>query len=413
MYHHHDQTFTLWFLGLGFAAQLVGTILALDYGSYWILAPLRWAAPFLSPLEGCWRRLNRAWIAFLGDDEPSPVGHAVLPQETASDAVPSVTPNTVGWDRYELRPDGSHVWEMGDGSRSSDNAEVAHLRERIATLVKEKQQLQAEALNGLAVARLTGRVARIEFKPEGSSATVWLAVEDGEDRHQAIKLRADLAALDVLTEGADVRVTCVWERGRLTLDAIEYVEVNNEPMPEVTLPDQMAGKVPDWFDSKAKNAPKDLLKATDGSSSVSELRVHLVWATKRRGRVLTAPMVERLKTLTAEVVKEKGLGRLLAVNAEADHVHVAIWIPANRAGSEAAGIIKAHTSRHLRKEFPELKAHHDEALWQRGCYVGAIGNGGDLSSVLAYIANQDAPQTLQEEQEAAPEDKEDQPAVSA
>ncbi|MNY59549.1 Transposase IS200 like protein [compost metagenome] len=105
--------------------------------------------------------------------------------------------------------------------------------------------------------------------------------------------------------------------------------------------------------------------------------------------------------LTAEVVTEKGLGRLLAVNAEADHVHVALWLPANLAGSEAAGIIKSYTSRHLRKEFPELKEHHDEALWQRGCFVGSIGAVGHLETVLSYIAQQDAPQAVQDDQEGA------------
>ncbi|MNY18642.1 Transposase IS200 like protein [compost metagenome] len=166
-------------------------------------------------------------------------------------------------------------------------------------------------------------------------------------------------------------------------------------MPDLPEPVTKGG-IPDWFDSQDIRK-HDLLKASDGSSSVSELRVHLVWCTKRRGKVLTAPMVEQLKVLTAEAVEAKGLGRLLAVNAEEDHVHVALHLPANLSGSEAVGPIKAYTARMLRREFPALKDHHDESLWQRGFYAGAIGNGGDLSSVLAYIANQDAPQDDQED----------------
>ena len=405
----HSDSLVVWFVCFGFAAQLFWGLLMTEFGAFWLLAPIHWAAKLLAPLGSLWRRLCRAWGAFQGD-EPSPTGYA---QDIAPEVAPLITPSGGGWDRYELRPDGSQVWEMGGGSGTNGNAEVEHLRERVAALVRDKQQLQADALHGPAVARLTGRVARVEVKPEGSSAAVWLAVQDGEERHQAIKLRADLKALDVVTEGASVRVTAVWEHGRLTLDAIERAEVTTEPMPEVNLPDKMAGKVPEWFDSKAKNARRDLLKASDGSSSVSDLKVHIVFATKRRGKVLTAPMVERIKTLVAEVVEAKKLGRLLAVNAEADHVHIALWLPVNVAASDAMGQIKSFTSRLLRKEFPALLEHHTDALWQRGGFCGGIGNGGDLSAVLNYIANQDAPQALQGDQEATLDDKEDQTDVSA
>lgn len=75
------------------------------------------------------------------------------------------------------------------------------------------------------------------------------------------------------------------------------------------------------------------------------------------------------------------------------------WLPANLAGSEAAGIITSYTSRHLRKEFAELREHHDEALWQRGCFIGSIGAVGHLEAVLSYIAQQNTPQAVQDDQE--------------
>jgi putative transposase len=164
--------------------------------------------------------------------------------------------------------------------------------------------------------------------------------------------------------------------------------------------------VPDWFGS-TKNEKRALLKASDGSSSVSDLKVHIVFATKRRGAVLTAPMVERFKQLAAQVVEEKGLGKLLAANCESDHAHLAVWIPVNVAPSDAMGHIKSFTSRHLRKEFPVLVEHHAGALWQRGGFVGSIGNGGDLSAVLKYIANQDVPGAIQSAQEDASDLSED------
>lgn len=214
-----------------------------------------------------------------------------------------------------------------------------------------------------------------------------------EDDRQAIRI------------GDRVDLACVWAGGRLIVERVIASEPCEDPIPDLPEPNSI-GRIPDWFDANDGRSKRDLVKSSDGSSSVSELRVHLVWATKRRGKLLTAAMVKRLKALSAEAVEAKGLGRLLAVNAEADHVHVALHLPANLAGSEAAGIIKSYTSRHLRREFPVLRAHDDEALWQRGCFVGSIGSGGDLSAVLHYIANQDAPQDDQEGEQTPGEGEE-------
>ena len=411
-YYHHASDGALWWLIGAFALSFLGNICMMDTGFYILTRPLAWFFGLIDALVSLWDRLQRGWSAFKGI-EPGSIERVSTELPTPSDAVPVAVPHRGGWDRLIVRPDGATVWEMGDGSSDNDTGEVEHLREQIAALVRERLKLQAEALVGPAVARLSGRVVRIEVKAEGSSASVWLAVPDGDDRWQAIKVRTDHAALDVIVEGASVRITAVWEKGRLVLDGIETVESTEDPMPEVNLPDRMAGKVPDWFHSNAKNARKDLLKASGGSSSVSDLRVHLVWATKRRGKVLTAAMVDRLKTLTAEVVEAKGLGQLLAVNGEEDHCHLALHIHATVSGSDALGAIKAYTSRILRREFPELREHDGSALWQRGGYVGAIGHGGDLSAVLNYIANQDAPQALQEDQEAVFDDEEDQTDLSA
>ncbi|MNR94115.1 Transposase IS200 like protein [compost metagenome] len=298
------------------------------------------------------------------------------------------------WDRSYTTEDGTEVFEMGDEAPARMPDELADAMVKLRLELREARAV-ADAFGGPAVARIRGRAH--EWRGHGLA----LAVQDG-DGYQRVSVRVpDEEDRQAIRIGDRVDLACTWVGGRLAVERVIAAVHCDDPMP--LLPEPVTkGGIPDWFDSQ-DTRKRDLLKASDGSSSVSELRVHLVWCTKRRGKVLTAPMVERLKTLTAEVVEVKGLGRLLAVNAEEDHVHVALHLPANLSSSEAVGLIKAFTARMLRREFPELKAHHDESLWQRGFYAGAIGNGGDLSTVLAYIANQDAPQ---DDQEGAPKSDE-------
>lgn len=297
------------------------------------------------------------------------------------------------WRSYTSQS-GSIVHELGEPSRPLGNDEHRDLLLRLRLELAESRA-EAEALRGDAVARLHGRL----HSWRGQVAV--LAVPDG-DGHQRIMLAVpDADERESLSVGMRIAVIARYVGGRLVAERFIGAEEDQLPLPELPVPEAKAASIPDWFDSNAKNEKRPFLKASDGSSSVSELRVHLVWATKRRGKVLTVPMIDRLKVLTAEAVKEKGLGRLLAVNAEADHVHVALWLPANLAGSEAAGIIKSYTSRCLRREFPGLKGLHDEALWQRGCFVGSIGAAGHLEAVLSYIAEQSTPQASQADQDGA------------
>lgn len=292
-------------------------------------------------------------------------------------------------------PDDSHEVEIIDLTaprktrRVSDD--VQQLKERLLEVQRELWATQAKVL-GPGTVRFVGRVAAVELTKSGTQAMVTLVVPDEGERHQALRLRAKVAEVANMWIGAEVTLTATWRFGRLTLIEVEDLREVDEPMPVVPVVEKKAteGSVPDWLDSKAVNAARDLLKASDGSSSVSDLKLHIVFCTKRRGKVLTGAMVDRFKALAAEVIAEKGLGKLLAANAEADHAHLALHLPVSVSASEAAGAIKAYTARLLRREYPELRAHDSESLWQRGFYAGAIGRGGDLSTVLAYINEQQA-----------------------
>jgi putative transposase len=326
----------------------------------------------------------------------SRLGPIHQPEDVEDDheGIPGMPVDGAGWDRCYTTEDGTEVFEVGDEAPVRMPDDLADAMVKLRLELREVRAV-ADAFDGPAVARIRGRAH--EWRGHGLA----LAVQDGDSYQRVIVRVPDEEDRQAIRIGDRVDLACTWTGGRLAVERVISAQACADPLPDLPAPVSKGG-IPDWFDSQDARK-RDLLKASDGSSSVSELRIHLVWCTKRRGKVLTAPMVERLKTLTAEVVEAKGLGRLLAVNAEEDHAHVALHLPANLSGSEAVGLIKAYTARMLRREFPELKAHHDESLWQRGFYAGAIGNGGDLGTVLAYIANQNAPQ---DDQEDAPKSEE-------
>jgi putative transposase len=69
--------------------------------------------------------------------------------------------------------------------------------------------------------------------------------------------------------------------------------------------------------------PKQTLKTL--YHCVFNLNYHLVLVTKYRRRCITAPMLERLKTICTELT-EKWDCELLEFNGEADHVHLLLSI---------------------------------------------------------------------------------------
>lgn len=295
-----------------------------------------------------------------------------------------------GWTRI-FHADGSVEDIFGPLPRAQPEGEAAETILRLRLELAEMQSVM-EALSGVSVARFQGRAHSWKGK------WLHLAIQDPGEGHQRIVVQVpDEEDRETIKVGMEVELIAHYRGGKPVLERLLSAEECEGPIPELPeLP--TTGRVPEWFDSSAKNPKRALLKASEGSSSVSEVRLHLVWACKRRGSWLTNLMVERLKNLVAEVVEERKLGKLLAVNVGGkdetrqdfigDHVHVAVWTFNTLSPSEVTGAIKAYVSRKLRQEFPELVAHNKGALFQRGFYASTIGSGGDLSTVLAYIEGQ-------------------------
>lgn len=121
------------------------------------------------------------------------------------------------------------------------------------------------------------------------------------------------------------------------------------------------------------------------------LHAHLVFTTKRRGKVLTKQHLERLKRIFEEVCADFDV-ELREFNGESDHVHLLVNYPPKVRLSELVNRLKGVSSRLLKKEFPEILSFWSVrksrgVLWTPSYFAGSVG-GAPLPILKQYIENQ-------------------------
>lgn len=79
-------------------------------------------------------------------------------------------------------------------------------------------------------------------------------------------------------------------------------------------------------------------------------------------------------------------------NCEANHVHLLVNFPPTIAISRLVNSLKGVSSRRLRQEIPDLRAHYWQAkrLWSGSYFAGSVG-GAPISVLRHYIEQQDRP----------------------
>lgn len=326
---------------------------------------------------------------------------------TAPSASPTEPSVEVGWTKVREDPDGiGEVWELADDSpyvraSGTDLSEVEFLRRRLEEEMRAKWQAQQLALD-TNTCRLSGRVARIDRKDEEAAyGSIWLAIPDDQDGgYQAIRMHGAFSDLAPVAETDRVTLRASWRRGHLRWLEVESRGSCTEPMPEVTLPD------PKSKDDVAKQADgqlpnlKELEKATagDGWGSLNHCKYrapmawHLTTSPKYRAKSFAGRAAE-VQDILREVAEAEGL-RVIAVAAEADHIHL-LGLPQGKGGmppnwiwSRWVGRWKALTSKKL-KALPGL----EDFTWQVGYAITSVNGGKQgaeeaLAVVRAYVEAQ-------------------------
>lgn len=128
-----------------------------------------------------------------------------------------------------------------------------------------------------------------------------------------------------------------------------------------------------------------------GSHSVFSVKLHFIFVTRYRRKVITAPMIERMREMFYQVCKTMDC-ELLEFDGEPDHVHLLVDFHPKHSIAAVAGSLKACTSRTMRKEFAQhLAGFYSKPVFWSGSYYVASSGGAPIEVLKQYIKNQDSP----------------------
>jgi len=110
-------------------------------------------------------------------------------------------------------------------------------------------------------------------------------------------------------------------------------------------------------------------------------RVHCVFGTKDRRKIIPAEMQPRLWSFTAGIARSNGITPL-AIGGFDDHAHVLIALPPTVALAKAVQLVKAGSSKWCNQNFGD-----GQFQWQAG-YAAFSVSASLLAKTQAYIRNQ-------------------------
>ena len=112
---------------------------------------------------------------------------------------------------------------------------------------------------------------------------------------------------------------------------------------------------------------------------------HVIFCPKYGRAVLKGGVARRLRELILEKQEEYGY-EVLDMEILPDHVHLLLDVNPKIGVFRVVNKIKAHTSRVLRKEFPELRSRLP-TLWTHSKFISSVGTV-TLEIVKKYIYEQ-------------------------
>lgn len=111
---------------------------------------------------------------------------------------------------------------------------------------------------------------------------------------------------------------------------------------------------------------------------------HVVFCPKRRRKILTGPIRDRLMRIIWETAPDLECD-VLALEVMSDHVHVFLSATPQWAPNQLIARIKGKSARLLRQEFPDLRRM--PSVWTRSYFLSTAGNVS-TDTISKYIAEQ-------------------------
>lgn len=131
------------------------------------------------------------------------------------------------------------------------------------------------------------------------------------------------------------------------------------------------------------------------SHATYEHQFHIVWGTRYRRKILKPYVLTELKKVLYATVKRYPTLWIEAMNTDEDHVHIQIEIAPNTTVSEAVGLLKSHSSRHLRQRFKFIRDIYLErdGIWSVGYFSSTVGlNEAKVRRYISWQGKKDKPQ---------------------
>lgn len=118
-----------------------------------------------------------------------------------------------------------------------------------------------------------------------------------------------------------------------------------------------------------------------------DLKYHLVWTPKYRGKVLGTPKVKQeLERIFTQICNWKGW-MILELNIQDDHIHMILLAPPKYSVSYIMQILKGKSSAWMKKKIKRTRdLYNKSSLWARGYFVSTIGI--DEFIIKRYVRHQ-------------------------
>ena len=122
--------------------------------------------------------------------------------------------------------------------------------------------------------------------------------------------------------------------------------------------------------------------------TVHDLKVHLVWVTKYRYKVLTKPVGVRIRDIIRQTCEVNDI-EIIQGRVSKNHIHLYVSYPPKLSVSEIVRRLKGRSSKKIREEFPQLgKKYRGKHFWGIGYAAFSSGHVTD-EMIREYLKHHD------------------------
>ncbi len=124
------------------------------------------------------------------------------------------------------------------------------------------------------------------------------------------------------------------------------------------------------------------------SHTVHDLKVHLIWITKYRYKVLVKEVGFRIRDIIRQYCDSQDI-QIIRGRVSQDHIHLYISYPPKLSVSDIVKMMKGRSSRKIQEEFPQLsKKYWGKHFWAIGYAAFSSGHVTD-AMIREYLEKHD------------------------